>query len=93
VQGSVAAQCDRTEFDPDYWARDEEHRRALVAAGEEHDYEVADSRVLLLHKVSTVDYMEMDIFKHDLKVMFETVKREEAMESHLEKHGELAGMC
>ena len=39
------------EHDPDYWAKDEELRLALVAAGEEFDYMVQNARVLLLHKV------------------------------------------
>ena len=40
-----------SEHDPDYWAKDEELRLALVAAGEEFDYMVQNARVLLLHKV------------------------------------------
>ena len=39
------------EHDPDYWAKDEELRLALVAAGEEFDYVVQNARILLLHKV------------------------------------------
>ena len=39
------------EHDPDYWAKDEELRLALVATGEEFDYIVQNARVLLLHKV------------------------------------------
>ena len=40
-----------SEHDPDYWAKDEALRLALVAAGEEFDYVVQNGRVLLLHKV------------------------------------------
>ena len=40
-----------SEHDPDYWAKDEELRLVLVAAGEEFDYMVQNARVLLLHKV------------------------------------------
>ena len=40
-----------TEHDPDYWAKDEELRLALVAAGEEFDYKVQNAKILLIHKV------------------------------------------
>ena len=43
--------CLVIEHDPDYWAKDEELRLALVAAGEEFDYVVQNARILLLHKV------------------------------------------
>ena len=42
-----------SEHDPDYWAKDEELRLALVAAGEEFDYIVHNARVLLVHKVKS----------------------------------------
>lgn len=43
-----------SEHDPDYWAKDEALRLALVAAGEEFDYVVQNGRVLLLHKVQWI---------------------------------------
>ena len=43
-----------SEHDPDYWAKDEALRLALVAAGEEFDYVVQNGRVLLLHKVQRI---------------------------------------
>ena len=88
-----------TEHDPDYWAKDEELRLALVAAGEEFDYKVQNAKILLIHKVRHESLCCIMIFQDrgfmpilklvGLQVILDNEKMYSKMESHFEKHGEL----
>ena len=88
-----------TEHDPDYWAKDEELRLALVAAGEEFDYKVQNAKILLIHKVRHESLCCILIFQDrgfmpilklvGLQVILDNEKMYSKMESHFEKHGEL----